>query len=310
MGEHTLIAARLEQILASASRVRSGAQSPRSKRAVLVVSSVAFAVVSVLAFRSMEDQLRAANWTLVLIASGVGATLSQFLNSLEFREIGRASGTDFSVIESVRISLIGSAANLLPIPGSVIVRLRAISTHGSSLRKGAAASAGVGAYFVGVTLFVAGLVSVVSNLWFSAITACVGAFAVAGAFLLLRGVGVTSLALHVRVVAIELLLVVIGGLRITLVLTGLGFDISLAQGVGLTVAGAITTAVGFFPGGLGLREGLVAAISPLVGISAAAGLAGAVIDRVVRTALLSIGAMMLSFNKGHQALEHVGGPDV
>ena len=158
-------------------------------------------------------------------------------------------------------------------------------------------------------MFVAGVVSVVSNLWFSAITACVGAFAVAGAFLLLRRVGVTSLALHVRVVAIELSLVVIGGLRITLVLTGLGFDISLAQGVGLTVAGAITTAVGFFPGGLGLREGLVAAISPLVGISAAAGLAGAVIDRVVRTALLSIGAMMLSFNKGHQALEHVGGPD-
>jgi len=309
MGERSLNAAWSDRILTSVSRVRSGAQSPRRKRAVLILSSVGFAVVSVLAFRSMGDQLRAANWTLVLIASGVGAMLSQFLNSLEFREIGRASGADFSVIESVRTSLIGSAANLLPIPGSVIVRLRAISTGGSSLRKGAAASAGVGAYFVGVTLLVAGLVSVFSNLWFSAITAFVGALAIASAFSILQRVGVTSRALHVRVVAIELFLVVIGGLRITLVLTGLGFDISLAQGVGLTVAGAITTAVGFFPGGLGLREGLVAAISPLVGISAAAGLAGAVIDRVVRMALLSIGAVVLSFNGGHKVREHIGGPD-
>jgi hypothetical protein len=270
---------------------------------------MAFALLAVLAYRSVGEALRSANWLLVVIAASTGTLISQFLNSLEFREIGRASGTEFTVVESVRISLIGSAANLLPVPGSVAVRLHAIKASGSSLGRGAAASVGVGGYFVSVTLLIAGLVTALTRGGWPAVVATVigAAGSVISATVLIKA-GCSDAAIHFRVVVIEAALIAVGGIRITLVLVGLVFDVDLSQGVGLTVAGALTTAVGFFPAGLGLRELLVAGISPIVGIAASAGLTGAIVDRFFRMVLLAAVAIWLSIRPGAEADARVGDP--
>ena len=75
-----------------------------------------------------------------------------------------------------------------------------------------------------------------------------------------------------------------------LILIGLGYEVTISQSVGLTVAGAVATTVGFFPAGLGLREGVVALISPIVGLPAIVGLAATIMDRMFRMALLGVAA--------------------
>ena len=51
----------------------------------------------------------------------------------------------------------------------------------------------------------------------------------------------------------------------------IGVDLTVTQALALSVAGAITVAIGFFPGGLGVREALIAALSPLIGLDLESG---------------------------------------
>jgi len=290
-------------LISRVEQFRQGADRPSLRRGALAVALVAFAVMTVIAIRGLGSAGDEARWWVVVLAGAVGTLLSQFLNSLEFREIGRASGTEFGVVESVRISLIGSAANLLPVPGSVAVRVAAINRRGGGVRRGAQMSLGVGGYFIGTTFVVAGVAQVVvGRAWLGALWVAVGCAASATAAWLLRPASSgCGWVLHARVVAIEAALIVAGGLRMWLVLIGLGFDVSVSQTVGLTVAGAMTTAVGFFPAGLGIREALIAGISPLVGLSVSAGLAAGVVDRVFRMAMLATVALLMLIVDRHGA---------
>ena len=71
----------------------------------------------------------------------------------------------------------------------------------------------------------------------------------------------------------------------------------------------MTTAVGFFPAGLGIREALIAGISPLVGLSVSAGLAAGVVDRVFRMAMLATVAlvMLIVDRRGARTQDEVAG---
>lgn len=293
------ILGRQEHIVSALSALRRGSDRPVIRRAVLLLSLVVFIIAAVVSFDGISNVGRTANWWLVIMAGLLGTLASQLLNSFEFREIGRASGTEFTIAESVRVSVIGAAANLLPIPGSVLVRVSAISRRGGGAGRGAAMSLGVGGYFVGTTLVIAGLAQIIPGrlvLGVSWVTLGLMTAAVSG-WILRPSVTSATWGLHLRVVVIEATLIVTGGLRMWLVLLGLGFEVSLSQTVGLTVAGALTTAVGFFPGGLGLKELLVAGVSPLVGLSATAGLAVAVIDRFFRMVMLSIVSLAMLITK-------------
>ena len=65
----------------------------------------------------------------------------------------------------------------------------------------------------------------------------------------------------------------------------IGVDLTVPQALALSVAGAITVAIGFFPGGLGVREALIAALSPLIGLDLETGVLLGAVDRVVWLAL-------------------------
>ena len=275
--------------------LRRGADNRAVRRVTLAIALAVFVVMAVVAFRGLNSAGSDTQWWLVVVAGASGTLISQFLNSLEFREIGRASGTDFSIVDAIRVSLVGSAANLLPVPGSVAVRVAAINRRGARVRRGAQMSLGVGGYFIGTTFVLAGAAQViVGRLAVGCVWVVIGVAAAAIAAWLLRpAVSECRWDLHVRVVVIEAALIAAGGIRMWLVLVGLGFEVAFSQTVGLTVAGAVTTAVGFFPAGLGLREGLVAAVSPLVGLAVAAGLAAAVIDRFFRMLMLGLVAIAL-----------------
>ena len=65
--------------------------------------------------------------------------------------------------------------------------------------------------------------------------------------------------------------ILVKAVRLYLVLVALGYEAGVTQALTLTLAAVVVTALGFFPGGLGAAEVLSAALSPLVGLSAAVG---------------------------------------
>lgn len=285
---------RVELALSTVASVRRRELHPRIRQFALAVSVVVFVALSLVAYRSVSTELGSANWALILTAGGVGAVVSQLVNSLEYREIARLSGEQTPLWQAIRVSFIASTANLLPIPGSVMVRVNSLVKQGATVRKVATISLAVGGYFVSLAMLASGLVvAVARGSLVMAICGIGGLMGVIASAALLVSAGCRSLSGHLRIVLIEMCLIIVGGLRITLILIGLGFDVRPSQGVGLMVAGAMTTAVGFFPAGLGLREGLIAMISPIVGITAAAGLSGAIVERVFRMLMLASCAVVL-----------------
>ena len=82
-------------------------------------------------------------------------------------------------------------------------------------------------------------------------------------------------------------------------MTALGVSISPTQAVALSVAGALTVAIGFFPGGLGLREALLAGLSPLIGLEFDTGVLLGSVDRLVWLSFLAVaGGVLLLIRRG------------
>jgi len=105
------------------------------------------------------------------------------------------------------------------------------------------------------------------------------------------------LALGASIVAVETGWLGVSALRLGLAVTALGIDIEPIQAFALSVAGALTVAIGFFPGGLGLREVLIAALSPLIGLPFDTRVLLGSLDRVVWLLFLAVAGAILAFTR-------------
>ncbi len=106
-----------------------------------------------------------------------------------------------------------------------------------------------------------------------------------------------SFRLFVCMLSIKLLLVFMDSARIYFCFAALGVHASFAQASGLAVAGVLGSAVSIVPAGLGIREGVSAAISPIVGLEAALGFIAVFLNRLVGLSVLTPVATYLSFRE-------------
>jgi uncharacterized membrane protein YbhN (UPF0104 family) len=96
----------------------------------------------------------------------------------------------------------------------------------------------------------------------------------------------------------------VAGGRLLLTLWGLGYSASVTQGVALSLAGSLGSAVGFLPAGLGVRELLAAGIGPIVGLPAAVSLVATAVDRVLGLVVLAaITAVLVATGAGTARLD-------
>lgn len=269
---------------------------PRRQRLVLVVAAVVFLVAAIAAWRALpplDGDVRP--WALILVPL-VGTPLTIVANALEYAVLGRMLSLTVRRGDALRVSILATAANLLPVPGAVLVRVRALRRLGAGLRETLSATALVGVAWIAVAVVVAG-------------TALVARRPVAGALVLAAGVGALGLfaaltgrgqprTVRVRwwaeVAAVELLAVTAGSLRLYLALLGIGFDVDVVDAVALNASAVVASATGIFPGGLGVRELLAAMVSPLVGLHPSVGLLATAVDRVLGMTAHGLAALSLS----------------
>jgi uncharacterized membrane protein YbhN (UPF0104 family) len=91
-----------------------------------------------------------------------------------------------------------------------------------------------------------------------------------------------------QLLVVEAASILVKAARLYVILHALHYQVGMDQAMALTMAAVVSTASGFFPGGLGATELLSAAVSPLVGIPAAVGLLAAAIDRLIQLTLLGL----------------------
>lgn len=269
---------------------------PRWRGALLLVAAAVFVGGAVLSWRSLDLDPGEVVWWPVVVVGLVLVPATVAVNVAELVALGRAASVRIGAREGIRVVLVATAANFLPIPGAAAVRVQAFTARGASLGAATAVNVLGALAWVSVALVVAGLAGLA--------LAPIGAvlFLVGG----LVGVGVTwSLLVRWRgaspraaaaVFAAELATVIGHALRLGLVLVALRASASAAQVLVLGANGPLAAAAGIFPSGLGLAEAIGAALAELVALAPAAGFAATALNRVLGVAVTA--PLALAFGVG------------
>ena len=277
-------------------------RSPATERALLVAAISLFAVVTVFALRTMPETDRPVQWW-PLVALGLFAVPAMaFLNALEYRVSGKILGHRIGVFDALRVSVMASAANRLPIPGAVLVRVGALKRLGSGYGKATTSTATVGLAWMGTSLAAAGALQYAPGRWqLGTLLLAGGAVALGIAYALMRWQmkGRKAARLMGQLVLIELGAMLLPTIKFYVALHAIGFPVTWPQAAALAVSIVVAASTGFFPGGLGLREVIAGGLSPLVGIPAAVGLLASAVTRVVGLVafLLMAGGFLLAFGR-------------
>lgn len=271
--------------------------SPTIRRAVLAVAIIGLLAAMAWAWDRSSLTLGDLEWAPIAALVLIAAPLSLVLKAGEFTLAARIAGLRPSRRDALEISVVSAAANLLPLPGSLLVTVQALASDGAGYGRAIGASAVPAIAWLGVTGVIGGgAIAVSGPAALGAVVLLAGIAALVGAALMFRSAAPADgrAGLATAVVVVEVAWLAVSGLRFTLAAAALGVDLDPSQALALSVAGAATVAIGFVPGGLGVREALIAALAPLIGLDVETGILLGVVDRVVWLGFLGLAGLTLS----------------
>lgn len=284
-------------------RAREGPQNPW----LLIAALAAFIAFTILGIRALPHIDKPIRWELLVIAGLVCVPVIVALNALEFRLMAHFADHHPPALEIVQITVMGSAANLLPMPGAVMVRLANLRKAGVRVTSGLNLTAIIGLAWLGTAGVLGGVVQIWSHPAFALSALAIGAtLLIIGMLMLARVLDSGARAAGaLELLAIECAFILMQALRLFLVAAALRFDVSFAQTTTLAIATVAAAAIGFLPSGLGAREGIAALLAPIVGFPAAVGLVITAVDRLVSLVVLSVFAGIVTYATRRQRREQV-----
>jgi hypothetical protein len=272
-------------------------QSPKARRGLLVFAALILLAGLYLSFRYQPGLLDRLEWQPALILFLLGVPLIILLSSLEFVVMGRILGRRIQMATAFEVTVIGAAANLLPIPGGAVARVTALKLAGAGLRESATTMVMMTIMWVGVALMFSGGAAIHLGSEVPGVVAlAVGLGAVTLAFFF-TGSPSATFGSTLASLALKVCLVMADGARIYLALSALGFEVRPVQALVLVAAGPLGSAVSIMPAGLGVREALAALLAPLAGLAAAAGFLAAALSRIIDLAVIAPTALWLAFRR-------------
>lgn len=269
----------------------------RVRRPLLIATTIGLVFASVWAWRSADLVRSDLRWGPIVALALVAAPLSLGLKAAEFAVAARIAGQSPSPRLATETAVVSSAANLLPLPGSLLVTVQTLAEGGATYGGAVAASAVPGIAWLGATGIVGGIAIIIEgSSLLGTLVIVIGLAALGGAAAMFSATAPPAgrVGLAAAVLAVEVAWLATSGLRFVLAASAIGVDLTFTQALVLSVAGAASVAIGFVPGGLGVREALIAALSPLIGLDIDQGLVLGVIDRVVWLGFLGLGAVALA----------------
>jgi uncharacterized membrane protein YbhN (UPF0104 family) len=269
----------------------------------MVLALGLFVVFTVVAFRHLPPIDKPIRWELILVAGLVCVPIITVLNALEFRLMAHFAEHHPPILEILQVTILGSAANLLPVPGAVVVRLANLRKAGVKVTHGLNLTAIIGITWVGAACMLGGLAEVWFHVLFGCAVLAIGITLLAVAVVMLVRILEPGqrLAGAVELLAIEGAFVLMQAFRLFLIAAALRFNVSFAQATTLVIAAVSAAAIGFLPSGLGAREAIAALLAPIAGFPAAVGLVITAVDRIVNLVVLMVFAGLITLKTRHES---------
>ncbi len=264
-------------------------RSRRAQRWLLLVAGGLFVAAATVAYLHLPELEVSVRWWLLALVAVLGVPSSILVNAVEFRLSARLGERSCGMGRAIVVMTLARAANVLPLPGSTLVRIAALKHLGTTYGRGLSATATVGVAWVGAAFLVAGaFVWVVTGVTLGALGLGIGLAAAATTYGLVRWHvgGRAAPGLTLAVLLVDLALVGVSVLRLFVALFALGFPVTVAQAGVLTVAEVLASATAVFPGGLGIREVLAGGLAPVVGLPIALGVVASAVDRFLDYVIL------------------------
>ena len=263
------------------------------------VAFLGFVLGIYLSYRVQPDVLSNLNWGPFALVALVGVPMIVVLNTLEFQLSARLLERRFSFSQAAEVTIIGSVANMLPLPGGTMVRVAALKAAGAGLGQSTAATflvfglwVGIAFVYSGLWIFWLGITTFNLGLMFLAIGAAALGVCVFHSLQLSKNKTVVA-----QLTAVKLGLVVVDALRIFGCLLALGHVVSFPQASVLAVSSVMGAAVSIVPAGLGIREGVAAMLAPIVALTAASAFLAASLNRIIGLSMMAPVALFLSLSK-------------
>jgi len=281
-------------------------QSVASRTWRFVGAGLLFIGVVAWAYSSWEggvDDVRLAP-TIVLLSVGIpaGIGLVGWEQKLAFDLAGQRQGW----LRSVKVGLAASAANLLPLPGSLIVRTAALKQSGATLKRSLGVTTLLGILWIGATMALVGIAAMFTSLFVG------GALCVVGVLISMAVLGVLnrrlqpSFLLLVGSVLVAVAKVLISALNVWLAYRALGGEIDLVGATIISSSAVLATAAGFFPGGLGLRELLSSLLADAAGYDSAIAVLATALERLAWIVGLAAAWLVLNVISARLAIRGAG----
>jgi hypothetical protein len=264
-------------------RVQRTASKPSWRPWLLAITAAIFLALVVGSFRSLPEG-RSIRIDLLVLLVLVATPSTVVLNAAQYRTMAHALDHDIGLRSAMRVSIVATLVNYLPIPapGGIAVRTAALAQRGSSVKAALAINAVTGVLWAGLAALIAGLAMLAQPdlVGRGAATAAVGAVLTALAGVLVRRVGPRWRRVYVEMFLTQAGLVLTSGLRVWLSLAAIDQATSLGAALAISGSTVIAAMVGIAPAGLGLREALAGGIASAVGVKVASAVAASAVDRV------------------------------
>jgi hypothetical protein len=279
--------ASVQALLARAARLARAVQQVGSRPSVrpwlLGATAIVFVALVVLSFRALPDG-RDVEPHLLAILVLVATPSTLVLNAVQYRTMAAALDHHIGLRSAMRVSIVATLVNYLPIPapGGIAVRTAALARSGSSVRSAISINAVTGLLWAGLAAVLAGA-ALLAEPGFAgrgAVTATGGLVVVGLSGVLIRRTGPRWRRVFVEMVATQTALVLTSGLRVWLSLAAIGQPESLGAAIAISCSTVIAALVGIAPAGLGLREAIAGGIAAAVDVPVAAAVAASAVDRV------------------------------
>src|SRR5690606_595587 len=92
----------------------------------------------------LDVDLANVRWPLILSVAVIGVPATILVNAGEVFLAGKFAGVALNPVSSLRLSILSTAANLMPLPGGVLVRSGDLVSRGSTGRTALRAQVSVG----------------------------------------------------------------------------------------------------------------------------------------------------------------------
>lgn len=239
--------------------LQSQMAAARQCRGILAFGLLLFLAGTAWSATQMNLSWSRLNWTSVGMAMLLMMP-SVWLNAVELQLCARVADGRMGMAQALRHSNIATLANLLPLPGSVLVRGGALMKSGASLRISGKIVVAAGLTWLGIATSISFAAAMPSEQgFFVAATALLPVIAIMRWVARRSGINVA-----LGFIAVRLGLLAFMGARLFYCFAAIGVTTAPAEVAVYTVASVLGSVAGVVPAGLGVSEGIAAVLALLV----------------------------------------------